>query len=98
MGAFREEAAVMQCYIVSYDLQKPGRNYEAVYTALRSYPRWARVNESVWAIVANSTAAEIRDRLLPLIDANDRIFVVKSGVEAAWRNSICKSEWLKENL
>ena len=88
----------MQCYIVSYDLNQPGRNYEALYGALRSYPKWARINESVWAVVAASTAVEIRDRLSSYIDANDRLFVIKSGVEAAWRNSICKNEWLKENL
>lgn len=88
----------MASYIVSYDLQTPGRNYEALYQALRSYTRWARVNNSVWAIVTESTAVQVRDHLLQFIDSNDRIFVVRSGAEAAWRNSICKNEWLKENL
>jgi len=88
----------MATYIVSYDLLKPGQNYERLYDAIKSYTRWARVNESLWAVVTTNTAVQIRDNLSKYIDANDRIFVVKSGVEAAWRNSICKSEWLKENL
>ncbi len=88
----------MACYIVSYDLRQPGRNYNALYEALRTYSQWARVNESVWAIVTSSSAVQIRDHLSQHVDANDRLFVIKSGVEAAWRNSICKSEWLKENL
>ncbi len=88
----------MTCYIISYDLLKPGRNYDALYEAIRSYSRWARVNESVWAVVTNSNAVQIRDHLLQYLDQNDRVFVIKSGVEAAWRNSICKNEWLKENL
>lgn len=88
----------MACYIVSYDLRQPGRNYNALYEALRTYNQWARVNESVWAIVTPSSAVQVRDHLAQHVDANDRLFVIKSGVEAAWRNSICKSEWLKENL
>ncbi len=88
----------MTCYIVSYDLIAPGRNYEALYTALKSYSKWARINESLWAVVTTSTAPQIRDHLQQHMDANDRLFVIKSGVAAAWRNSICKNEWLKENL
>ncbi|MBN2424520.1 MAG: hypothetical protein JXB44_05815 [Calditrichaceae bacterium] len=88
----------MACYIISYDLRKPGRNYDALYDAIRSYGTWAKVNESVWAIVTQQTAVQIRENLDKHLDSNDRIFVIKSGIEAAWRNSICKNEWLKDNL
>ena len=88
----------MACYIISYDLCKPGRNYDELYKAIKSYSTWGHINESLWAIVTESTAVQIRDHLLKCLDSNDRLFVVKSGTEAAWRNSICKSEWLKENL
>ena len=88
----------MACYIISYDLVAPGRNYDQLYTAIKSHTKWARINESVWAVVTDKTAAVIRDHLTQYIDANDRLFVIKSGVEAAWRNSMCKNEWLKENL
>ena len=88
----------MQCYIISYDLRKPGRNYEDLYAAIKKHSKWARINDSVWAVVTTKTAVQIRDTLDQHLDSNDPIFVVKSGVEAAWRNSRCKSEWLKENL
>lgn len=88
----------MKCYIISYDLLQPGRNYDALYEAIKKHSKWARINESVWAVVTNKTAVQIRDNLGQYLDSNDRIFVVKSGVEAAWRNSRCKNEWLKENL
>lgn len=88
----------MTCYIVSYDLRAQGRNYEQLYAALKNYPKWAMINESVWAIVTEKSAVDIRDNLTQYIDSNDRLFVIKSGVEAAWRNSKCKNEWLKENL
>jgi hypothetical protein len=88
----------MACYIISYDLRQPGRNYDQLFAALRAYGTWARINESVWAVVTTQTAVEVRDNLLNRIDANDRLFVIRSGAEAAWRNQICKPEWLKEHL
>lgn len=88
----------MACYIISYDLRKPGRNYNALYEAIKAYGTWAKINESLWAIVTQQTAAQVREKLDQYIDANDRIFVVKSGVEAAWRNCICRNDWLKKNL
>ena len=87
----------MKCYIISYDLRKK-RDYESLYRAIRSYSKWAQIAESTWAVVTTNSAVEIRDNLLRVMDNDDRLFVVKSGVEAAWRNSICKNEWLKENL
>lgn len=88
----------MACYIVSYDLCTPGHNYEQLYQALKSYTKWAKVNESVWAIVTDQTAEMVRNYLAGFLDVNDRIFVVRSGVEAAWRNPICRNQWLQENL
>ncbi|RRY07074.1 CRISPR-associated protein Cas2 [Brucella anthropi] len=88
----------MKCYIISYDLRAPGRNYDDLYETIKGYNKWARINESVWAVVTTQSAKEIRENLANSLDSDDRIFVVKSGVEAAWRNSRCKNEWLKENL
>lgn len=87
----------MACYIISYDLRK-NRNYEPLYEAIRSYPNSAKITESTWAIVTSNSAVQVRDRLMRIIDSDDRLFVVKSGVEAAWINVICDNSWLKENL
>ena len=88
----------MACYIISYDLCKPGRNYDALYTAIKAYGTWAHINESLWAIETSQTAVQIRDNLKKNIDSNDRLFVIKSGVEAAWYLAICNNDWLKEHL
>jgi hypothetical protein len=87
----------MACYIISYDLVK-ARDYEALYKAIKDYGTWAHVHDSVWAVVTTSTAVEIRDYLQRYVDSDDRIFVIKSGSEAAWRGVLCKNEWLKDNL
>ena len=88
----------MSCYLISYDLRAPGRNYDQLYDAIKAYGTWAHIVESTWAIVTDQKASEIRDHLQAFVDANDRIFVVKSGREGAWANVLCKNEWLKENL
>ncbi len=87
----------MACYIISYDLQE-GEDYGPLYAAIKSYKTWAHITESTWAIVTPNSAKEVRDHLAAHTYAGDRIFVVLSGVEAAWRNVICRSEWLKKNL
>jgi len=87
----------MACYLVSYDLVGR-RDYERLYGAIKAHGTWAHIHESLWAVVTNGTAAQVRDNLLQYIDADDRLFVIRSGSEAAWRGTICKSEWLKEYL
>ena len=88
----------MACYIVSYDLRHPGRNYDDLYERLKSYRKWAKLTESTWAIVTENSAVEVREHLKYVLDGNDRIFVIKSAGVAAWSNSICRNEWLKDNL
>lgn len=40
-----------QCFIVSYDLRSPYRNYTGLYVALKSYSAWGKITESTWAII-----------------------------------------------
>jgi CRISPR/Cas system-associated endoribonuclease Cas2 len=87
----------MTCYIISYDLIGE-KNYKELYDAMKSYKNWAKITESTWALVSEKSAVDVREHLKKFIDSDDRIFVVKSGTEAAWNNVICSNEWLKENL
>ena len=87
----------MPCYIISYDLRNE-RDYSALYEAIKGYGTWAHITESTWAVVADERAAEVRDDLLQHMDDDDALFVVKSGVAAAWRNVLCKDTWLRHNL
>ncbi|MCX7637779.1 MAG: hypothetical protein N2044_08050 [Cyclobacteriaceae bacterium] len=84
-------------FIISYDLVD-GADYTGLWNALKEYGTWARITESTWAIVTTQKATEVRDNLLQFIPEGGRIFVVKSGSVAAWRNVICSNDWLKKNL
>lgn len=88
----------MKCFIITYDLRKPGRDYNSLYEALKSFGTWGKINESTWAIVSSLTSRQIYDFLSKHIDANDRIFIIKSGKEATWLNAIASTDWLKKHL
>ena len=87
----------MPCYLISYDLRNK-RNYDALYAAIKAYRTWAHIHESLWAVVSKETATEVADSLVEHIDEDDRLFVLKSGNDAAWLNAICRDSWLKKHL
>ena len=90
-------------YCRSYDLRKPGRDYESLYEVIKSYGTWWHQTDSVWIIVSSDNAASIRDRLNEHIDRNDKLFVVAlqkqwAGVgfsqrEYEWLKTIPNEEW-----
>lgn len=87
----------MQTYIISYDMAEGGDD-EDLHEAIQSYEIWAHITDSTWAVVTEDNAKEVRDHLSVYLPQESRLIVVKSGIEAAWRNVFCRSEWLKRSL
>ena len=88
----------MNAYLVSYDLRKPGRDYEELYKYLKGMPYWGHPLESVWIVESSSSAKEIRDELRARVDDGDGVLVVQSARIAAWRNVNCSDQWLKDHV
>ncbi len=88
---------MMPTYIVIYDLSSDG-DYDELYKKLKSFNGWAKITESAWAIGSSKKASEIRDELIPFAGVNGKLFVIKSGKAAAWKNVIASNEWLKKFL
>ena len=84
--------------IITYDLRSPGRNYDGLYKAIKSYGVWAHITESSWFVKTNDTCSQVYNKLNAQIDNNDRVFVAVLTGTAAWRNVLCDSEYLKTNL
>lgn len=74
------------------------KDYESLLKEIKKYPRWAKITESTWAIVTSQSASDIRNHLRMFMDSDDRLFVMKTGEQAAWKNVMASNEWLKENL
>ena len=88
----------MDRFIVSYDLRAPGRNYDALYVSLKSFPAWAQISESTWAIHSESNSEGIREHLKRNIDSNDRLFVARLTGEAAWTSAISSNDKVRSAL
>jgi len=87
----------MACYIVSYDMIEGG-DYEPLIKAIKTYLGWAHITESTWAVVSENDHKQIRGDLVKYLPKGSRLFVTKSSGVAAWRNVICRNEWLKKYL
>lgn len=83
-------------FVISYDLAEGG-NYDELFSHIKSYGYWAHITESTWAVLSTKTASEIRDEIAEHLKGS-RLIVVESANEAAWRNVICRNEWLKEHI
>ena len=89
----------MSCYIISYDLKDASdSDYETLIDAIKGHGAWAHVTESTWAVLSEDNQKQIRDRLGKLLPDGSRLFVIKSGTAAAWKNVLCRNQWLKDNL
>lgn len=62
-------------YAISYDLNKPGKDYDALYKALAGLNAH-RILYSEWITKRhNTSAAGLRDYLWQFMDGNDRLMV-----------------------
>lgn len=67
-------------YLITYDLNKTGQDYENVIAAIKSASTgvWCSYWKSSWLIQSNlSTASEVFTRIEPYVDSNDRIIVIE---------------------
>jgi len=61
------------CYLISYDMAEDG-DYEELFSAIKRYKRWAHITESLWAVVTEQSAAQIRDALGAYFPEGSRLF------------------------
>lgn len=89
----------MTCYIVSFQVKELAVRQE-LRNFLRTYQKFCPISNTCWAIISEKKARDVRDQLKELVAPGDRLFVIRSGTEAAWHNAIGEknSEWLKKNL
>ena len=89
----------MNTYIINYDLIAPGKNYDRLFEAIKSYGTWAHVLKSCWLIKSSLPASEVRNYLVKYIDYNDKLLVAKSGNQGAWTGlKENQSDWLRRNM
>lgn len=68
-----------KAYIISYDLNTKGQDYDAIYNAIKdcSTGAWMHYLDSTWIIASYMSASEIETKLTKVIDSNDFFFVAE---------------------
>ncbi len=88
----------MKILLVTYDLNKPNQDYEALYEILKSASGWWHHLDSTWLLATYENPDYWTDKLKPAIDKNDFLFIVditkqpRQGwlPKKAW-------DWIREN-
>lgn len=84
--------------LITYDLKKPGQEYNALYNTIKSADSWWHYIESIWLIKTSYDPKYWNDILRKVIDQNDYLFIVDISnrpyngwlPQKAWN-------WIKEN-
>lgn len=70
---------------ISYDLYAPGQNYESVIERIKQLGSWAKIHKSVWYVSSTFTSSQAVAHLKPVLDTNDRVYVVDAtNNDASW--------------
>ncbi len=71
----------MSVYCVSYDLNKTGQNYTALYEELKKSSSWCHPLDSTCLIYTTERAEALSKRIGRHLDKNDRWLVIKVTAE-----------------
>ena len=87
-------------YLVSYDLNNPGKNYDDLYKAIKntSNGTWCKPLSSVYIIESSLSAQSIYNALSPCLDRNDRILVIEVSSNSYWYLDKKVSDYLNQML
>jgi hypothetical protein len=55
---------------ISYDLNVPGQNYEAVIAKIKTLGGWAKIHKSYWYVNSVLTAKQACDAVWAVMDVN----------------------------
>jgi hypothetical protein len=82
----------MSAYLISYDLDKPGKDYTSIINAIKNMGGVKCLFSEWFAVTTHLNAKQIFDKLAPFIDSNDRLLIVGLSGEAHWYNLMISNE------
>jgi len=87
----------MAVYLITYDLNREIVRPN-ITKAIKSYPLWAKLSESSYAISTPLTVKAVYDKLKPLLDSDDNLYVMtlRRPYTGFGPNEV--NEWLDEHL
>lgn len=69
----------MAVYMITYDLNKQGKDYEDVYKAIKdaSDGTWCHYWDSTWIIRSNLSVQQVSDKITPYLDSDDSMIAIE---------------------
>jgi hypothetical protein len=87
-------------YLITYDLNKEGKDYNELYDKIKSLGSWFHPLESVWLLRPSfiNDVNTIAEQLRTTMDINDHVFVVEitDQPRQGWLPKTAW-EWLREH-
>ncbi len=90
----------MTVYSISYDLNKPGQQYQALYDAIISVSAtYSRPLLSLWIVESSLTSEAIARRLAQHMDQDDKLLVMKASPDWVGYGLASKiTDWMKSAI
>lgn len=96
--ALEKGESVLMILEISYELRKPGKDYNSLYDTLKAASSWCHPMTSHWFIKTEDSVQTWADRLMKIIDQNDSLFVVDiTGQPRQGWMSQEAWDWLNQN-
>lgn len=65
----------MSSYFISYDLENPGQNYDAVHKAIESMGTYNHILKSAYLLRCGLPIETVEDNISKVLDSNDRLVI-----------------------
>lgn len=87
-------------FLISYDLNKSGKDYSGVQDAIKksSTGKWCKPLKSVYIIESNLSAKSIYENVSKYLDTSDRILIIEVTSNSYWYLDQDVSEYLTKML
>ena len=82
--------------LITYDLRKPGQDYQKLYDAICSIGQARKILQSVWVVKTSRKVPDIQEYLSKFIDSNDKLFVTQFAFWSGAHLSLADSQWLRQ--
>ena len=89
---------ILAVYAISYDLNKPGQDYNSLYEAIKSLGSWWHHLDSTWLLDTHYTAQQVSDKLMQTMDKSDRLLVIRVTREYAGWLTQDAWDWLNSRV
>ena len=82
----------MSAYLITYDLNAQGQNYESVIKTIKECSfTWYSAWKSSYLIKSNMTSKQINDRISQYLDGNDTLLVIE--VADNYNGRLIETDW-----